>query len=127
MAQQSKNDGILWAQFFINRNLGNTTNPASYFHSIARRLADRSPEVAIAIHDTLKQQSVLMDDNSELQAGKQFVESLTVASSTNPSKPVVIIIDGLDETDTTRLRYTAGIFSRAVVGLPSNVKVFISS
>jgi hypothetical protein len=68
-----------------------------------------------------------MDDISQRQAGKLFVDSLKVASSTNLSKPVVVVIDGLDETDTTRLHYTAEIFSKALVDLPCNVKVFISS
>ena len=127
IARDCKDNGILWAQFFINRNLGNTTNPAFYFPSIARQLADHSPDVAFALHDALKEQPSLMDDISQLQAGKLFVESVKVASSTTPSKPVVIIIDGLDETDATRLRFTARIFSRALIDLPSHVKVFISS
>ena len=127
IARECKDDGILWAQFFINRNIGNTTNPASYFPSIARQLADHSPEVALAIHGALKERPSLMDDISQLQAGKLFIESLKVASSTDPSKPVVVIFDGLDETDTTRLRHTAEIFSKALVDLPSNAKVFISS
>ena len=127
IARECKDKGILWAQFFINRNIGETTNPASYFPSIARQLADHSPDVALAIHDMLKEQPSLMDDISQQQAGKLFVQSLKVASSIDPSTPVVIIIDGLDETDTTRLRYTAEIFSQALVDLSRNTKVFISS
>jgi DNA replication protein DnaC len=34
VAQECKEDQILWAQFFINRNLGSTTNPAFYFPSM---------------------------------------------------------------------------------------------
>jgi AAA ATPase domain len=125
-AQICKDKHVLWAQFFINR-IGNTTNPAFYFPSIARQLADRSPEVALAIHDTLKEKPSLMDDISQLQAGNLFVHALKVASSTNPSKPVVVIIDALDETDPNRLRSTAEIFSQALVDLPRNAKIFISS
>lgn len=127
VARECKDSGILWAQFFINRDLDNTTNPAFYFPSIARQLADRSSDVALAIHDALKERPSLMDDISPLQAGKLFVESLKVASSTDSSKPVVVIIDGLDETHITRLRYTAQIFSQALLDLPNNAKVFISS
>ncbi|KIM86608.1 hypothetical protein PILCRDRAFT_309458 [Piloderma croceum F 1598] len=127
IARESKDENILWAQFFINRSLGNTTNPASYFPSIAHQLADRSPEVALAMHDALKEKPSLVDDISQLQAGKLFVDSLKTASLTDCSKPVVVIIDALDETDTTRLRTTAEIFSQALTHLPCNVKVFISS
>ncbi|KAF9456289.1 hypothetical protein BDZ94DRAFT_1315293 [Collybia nuda] len=127
LARLCKDDGILWAQYFVNRNFGGTTNPASYFPSIARQLADHSPTVALAIHDALKLQPSLMDDISQLQAGKLFVDALKVASTIEPSRPVVVIIDGLDETDPSRLHFTAQIFSKAVVDLPSNIKVFIAS
>ena len=128
IARDCKDDGILWAQFFISRNLGYTTNPASYFPSIGRQLADCSPDVALAIHDALKERPSVMDNISQLQAGKLFVESLKVASSTpDPSRPVVVVVNRLDETDPTRLRYTAEIISRALVDLPDNAKVFISS
>ncbi|KIM76826.1 hypothetical protein PILCRDRAFT_77428, partial [Piloderma croceum F 1598] len=113
IARQCKDNGVLWAQFFINRSIGNTTNPASYFPSIARQMADYSPDVALALHDALKERPSLMDDISQLQAGKLFVEAIRVASSANPSKSVVVIIDGLDETDIIRLRCTAEIFSQA--------------
>jgi WD40 repeat protein len=127
VARECKDENILWAQFFINRNHGNTTNPASYFPSIARQLAARNPAVALVIHDALKAQPSLMDDITQQQAGKIFVDSIGVASSTDPLKPVVIIIDALDETEATRLRDTAAIFSRALTDLPCNAKVFISS
>lgn len=125
-ARSYKNNGILWAQFFIDRDDSTTTNPALYFPSIARQPADHSPAVARAIHDILKKQPSLIDDISQDQAGKLFVDSLEVASSADHLKPVVIIIDGL-ETATVCLRDAAEILSKALVDLPRNVKVFISS
>jgi hypothetical protein len=79
------------------------------------------------MHDALKEKPSLIDDISQLQAGKLFVNSLEDASLTDCSKPVVVIIDALDETDTNRLRTTAEIFFQALTHLPCNVKVFISS
>lgn len=64
IARECKNKDVLWAQFFINRNLEGTTDPASYFPSIARQLADRSPAVALALFDALKAQPALVDDIS---------------------------------------------------------------
>jgi WD40 repeat protein len=127
VARECKDAGILWAQFFINRNISDTTNPTAYFPSIARQLADRSPDVAQTIHDALKAQPSLLDDISQRQAGKLFVDSLRVASSVDPSKAVVVIVDGLDETDAARLRFTAEVFSNVLVDLPRNVKLFVSS
>jgi hypothetical protein len=127
VTRECKDENILWAQFFINHNLSNTTNPASYFPSIAQQLANRLSKVARPIHDVLKEKPSLIDNISQIQAGNLFVKSLKVASSTDRSKPVIIIIDALDETDTTRLRTTAGIFSQALINIPSNMKVFIST
>lgn len=126
-AKTCKDHNILWAQFFINRNNVDTTIPASYFPSIARQLADRSFMVSRALHDSLKSKPSLMDDISDSQAGELFVNALKVAASTDSTKPVVVIIDGLDETDRSSLIATSRIFSKALLGLPSNVKVFISS
>jgi WD40 repeat protein len=127
IAQYCEDEGILRAQFFINRNLSNTTNPASYLPSIVRQLIDHFPEIAVALHDDLKEKPSLIYNASQLQAEKLFVKSLKLASSIDSSKPVVVIIDGLDETDPTHLSSTVGILSRALVGLPKNAKVFVSS
>jgi Cdc6-like AAA superfamily ATPase len=126
-AKLCKDEGVLWAQFFINRNNADTTNPASYFPSIAQQLGDRSPAVSCVLHDALQVQQSLMDEISHLQAGELFVNALKVAASIDPSRPVVVIIDGLDETERSALEVTAKIFSKAVLDLPCNVKIFISS
>jgi WD40 repeat protein len=127
IARKCKDDGILWAQFFINRNIADTTNPALYFPSIASQIVEHSPDVALAVYNILKKQPSLMDDISEDQAGGLFVQTLESASSLHPSRPIVVVIDALDETDPTRLYFTATIFSTSLTVLPRNVKVFISS
>ena len=129
IARDCKDDGTLWAQFFINRNNRETTDPNSYFPTIARQLADRSPDVQRVIYDRLSEKRSLMDCISSQQAAKLFVDALGVASRLNPTQPVVVIIDGLDETDRKYLNDTAVIFSclfKELVRYP-NVKVFISS
>jgi len=129
VTRHCKDNGTLWAQFFINRNNRETTDPNSYFPTIARQLADRSPDVQIAIYDSLSQQRSLMDCISSQQAAKLFVDALGVASRLDPAQPVLVIIDGLDETDRTHLNDTAIIFSCLFKDLTHypNVKVFISS
>jgi WD40 repeat protein len=130
VARECKKAGILWAQFFINRNNADTTEPKSYFPSIARQLADHVPDsdVALAIYDALKQNPLLVDDISTDQASRLFLDALEVASTLDPGKPVVVVIDGLDETSRPRLRVTAEIFSKLFAKLRCrNAKVFISS
>lgn len=132
VARSCKDAGVLWAQFFINRNNAETTDPKSYFTSIARQFADHSPDsdVVLAIHDALKKQPSIIDDISGDQASELFVNVIDVASQANPDMPVVVVIDGLDETDRSRsrLEVTAEIFSKLFASLAGrNAKVFISS
>jgi WD40 repeat protein len=129
IARECKNDKILWAQFFINRNSPETTNPKSFFPSIAHQLADHysDSDVALAIHDALKKKPSLMDDISLDQAGGLFVDAMAVASKLDLSKPVVVVVDGLDETDRLRLRETAQILSAIFEALHPNAKLLISS
>ena len=129
LARDCKKKDILWAQFFINRNNVETTDPNSYFPSIARQLADRHSDVERAVHDRLKQKHTLVDCISSDQAAALFIDALCVASSLDPDRPVVVTIDALDETDRKRLKETAVIFSHLFEGLSKypNVKVFMSS
>ena len=130
VASKCKDDDTLWAQFFINRNNADTTEPKSYFPSIARQLIDHMPDsdVAVAIHGALQSKRTLVDDISIEQASKLFVDAIEVASKLNSEKAVVVVIDGLDETNRSRLRLTAGIFSDLFAKLRCrNAKVFISS
>ena len=67
------------------------------------------------------------EDISIDQARGLFVNSIQVASMSNPASPVVIVIDALDETDFKCLADTMKIFSQVVIDLLHNAKVFISS
>jgi len=129
LARDCLNKDILWAQFFINRNNVETTDPNSYFPSIARQLADRHSDVERAVHDRLKQERALVNCISSDQATALFIDALRVASRLDPDRPVVVTIDALDETDRKRLKETAIIFSHLFEGLSKhpNVKVFMSS
>ncbi|KZP10166.1 hypothetical protein FIBSPDRAFT_1051471 [Athelia psychrophila] len=133
IARACKDDGTLWAQFFINRNNAETTDPRLYFPSIARQFIDHSahPDVAIAIVEALKNRPSLMDGISHMQASQLFVNTFAIACISNQEQPVVVVIDGLDETDPAKLAETAQIFSEIFSSLSGqttrNAKVLISS
>ena len=129
VTRHCKDNGTLWAQFFINQNNRETTDPNSYFPTIARQLADRSLDVQCAIYDSISQQRSLMDFISAQQVAKLFVDALGVASRLDLTELVLVIIDGLDETNRKHLNDTAVIFSCLFKELACypNVKVFISS
>ncbi|KAG6836074.1 hypothetical protein H0H93_011655 [Arthromyces matolae] len=129
IARECKDKKILWAQYFINRNNVETTNPNSYFPSIARQFADHSTDVEVTIHDALKKKPSLMDRISPEQAAELFVDAIGTASKLFPDRPVVVVIDGLDETERDRLKDTATIFAHLFRSLAIylNVKVLVSS
>ena len=128
IARECKRNGVLWAQFFINRNDARTVDPQLFFPSIAKQMSASSPAVEHAIQEVLKAQPHLMnEDISKDQAIGLFVNTISVASKSCPTLPVVIVIDALDETDIKRLSDTAQVFSQVLVNLPRNAKVFISS
>ncbi|KZP28054.1 hypothetical protein FIBSPDRAFT_273943 [Athelia psychrophila] len=133
IARACKDDGTLWAQLFINRNNVKTTDPRLYFPSIARQFIDHSahPDIAIAIVEALKSRPSLMDGISQAQASQLFVNALKIACASNQEQPVVVVIDGLDETDPSKLAVTAQIFSQIFSSLSGqttrNAKILISS
>jgi WD40 repeat protein len=130
LARYCKGAGILWAQFFINRNNEATTHPRVYFPSIAHQMAEYSSNKAVekVIYDILKASPCLLDGMTVDQARVLFVQVVQVACDLDKGKPVVIVIDGLDETDRKSLKDTATIFSKLFKEMKrSNAKVFISS
>ncbi|KAG6807851.1 hypothetical protein H0H92_006215, partial [Tricholoma furcatifolium] len=129
VTKECKAEDVLWAQFFINRNNSDTTNPNVYFPTIAQQLSRRSEDVEREIHDQLKANRALLDGVSSEQAARLFIDAVRVASRLDLSKPVVVVIDGFDEMDRRHMRSTAQIFAQLFGALPDcpNVKVFISS
>jgi len=134
LARRYKDQNVLWAQYFINRNDAKTTDPRVYFPSIARQMSEHSSEhssdqsVSKVIYNTLKDKPSLLDGMTTDQALLLFVEVVQVACDLDKSKPVAIFIDGLDETSRKSLEDTATIFSGLFKTLQRpNAKVFISS
>ncbi|KAG6894353.1 hypothetical protein C0992_006470, partial [Termitomyces sp. T32_za158] len=66
---------------------------------------------------------------SSREAASLFVDAIRVASKIDTERPVIIIIDGLDETDRKHLMSTATIFAQLLNNLSDcpNAKIFISS
>ena len=131
LARYCKDSRTLWAQFFVNRNNEATTNPRFYFPSIARQMAEHTTSdqtIKKTIYDIIKRRPSVLDQMTLNQALDLFVETVQAACDLDPSKPVAIVIDGLDETRRDKLQDTAEIFSQLFKVLNHrNAKVFISS
>jgi hypothetical protein len=76
---------VLWAQFFINCNNARTVDPRLFFPSIAQQMSRSSHAVESAVEETLKNQPDLMNEDISIdQAKKLFVNTIRVASKSNP-------------------------------------------
>jgi hypothetical protein len=126
IARDFKDSGPLWAQFFISRIHNSTTNPDNIFPSIADQLAKKCPGAKHAICDALEQTPSLVDTISDDQGEMLFLKPIQVAANLNPSKPILFVIDALDECDAEYRRIT-NILSKVIAKLPRNAKVLISS
>jgi nucleoside-triphosphatase THEP1 len=126
VAGKYKDKKLLLVQFFISRSHASTRDPNSIFPTIAYQLAKQHPKAARTIRNSLEQQSSLSDYITDIQALKLFVEPMKVLSDLDPSKPIVIVIDAFDELDGD-IRGTTEILAKAIMMLPKNVKVFVSS
>ncbi|KAG6915119.1 hypothetical protein DXG01_013199 [Tephrocybe rancida] len=129
IAQECKDKSCLWAQFFINRNLAETTDPSKYFPTIARQLSGHSRMVEHHVYDTVVEKRSIADRMTADQAAKLFISALAKASNIKEATPVLVVIDGLDETNGEYLYDTAEIFSQLFETLSDhrNVKILISS
>ncbi|KAG6827306.1 hypothetical protein H0H92_012378 [Tricholoma furcatifolium] len=129
IAQEAKDARFLWAQFFINHNIEETTNPNKYFPTIARQMAEKSEIIEELVHDRIQELPSVVDQISWVQASNLFISPIFKASCIDPQKPVLIVIDGLDETDRSRIHETAEIFSNLFETLfhCPNAKILISS
>ncbi|KAG6914444.1 hypothetical protein DXG01_017236 [Tephrocybe rancida] len=127
VVRRCKSRHIAAAQFFINRNDPNTTNPIKYFPTVMREVAKQSDEVEQQLHDSLKGHSFSVDTPEE--AANFFVDVVGKAAKNNPSIPILVIFDGLDETTRDCLEDTAATFSKLFSKLSDypNAKILISS
>jgi nucleoside-triphosphatase THEP1 len=112
------------AQFFISRNIPETTNPDKIIPTIAQQLAESSPAAAHIIHDKLKY--------GFPSSRKEQVEELLLAPIRELSKSgnaVIILIDALDELGNAADSVKEILESIAPRGcdLPDNVRFLITS
>ncbi|KAG6817048.1 hypothetical protein H0H87_000460 [Tephrocybe sp. NHM501043] len=127
IAKECSDRHVLWAQFFINRNNTETTQPRLYFPSIARQFAEHSRAAKLHIHKELLAHPSIIDTAQE--ASNLFLEAIRMAASIDTQEPVVVVIDGLDETNQGELKQIANIFSNLFEKLAEtpNAKILISS
>jgi len=98
LTRYCKDSGTLGAQFFFNRNNEATTNPRCYF--VCQMADDTTSDQTISktINNIIKRAPSVLDEITFNRALGLFVGAVSAACDLDPSKTVVIAIDGLDET-----------------------------
>ncbi|KAF8344186.1 uncharacterized protein EI90DRAFT_3114923 [Cantharellus anzutake] len=120
----SEGDVTLLLRFFFKA--GERSRPDFLFSSIARALADHDPVHRTFITSALRNDPSLSTASFAMQF-KELVAPSLLHKPPPSDRPMVIIIDALDECDKDAFESLAEILGEEVPRLPSSVKFFITS
>ncbi|KAF8344097.1 uncharacterized protein EI90DRAFT_3149529 [Cantharellus anzutake] len=120
----SEGDVTLLLQFFFKA--GERSRPDFLFSGMARALADHDPVYRTFITSALQNDPSLATASFTTQFKKLVAPSL-LHKPPPSNRPMVIIIDALDECDKEAFESLAEILGEEVPRLPSSIKFFITS
>ncbi|KAF8343999.1 uncharacterized protein EI90DRAFT_3114635 [Cantharellus anzutake] len=120
----SEGDVTLLLQFFFKA--GERSRPDFLFSGMARALADHDPAYRTFITSALRNDPSLATASFMTQFKKLVAPSL-LHKPPPSNRPMVIIIDALDECDKEAFESLAEILGEEVPRLPSSIKFFITS
>ncbi|KAJ7508931.1 hypothetical protein B0H11DRAFT_2270494 [Mycena galericulata] len=118
-----KNHTPVAAQFFISRNIRETTDPDKIIPTIGKQLSEFSSDAAQIIHDTLKK-------NGFPSSREEQVQALLLAPIRELAKSrsaVIILIDALDELQNAAESVLEILSPIAGSDLPDNVRFIVTS
>jgi hypothetical protein len=127
-AQQCHAKGLLASSFFFDREISGRSGPQKLFSTIARDLAGLNPDLGEDIAVVLEEERCI----ASASLTRQF-EALILEPSRRCifTKPVIIVIDGLDEcdegSDSDIYTELLDIFRDQVPKLPEMFRVFLTS
>jgi AAA ATPase domain len=133
VAESFEDEKCLYAQYFVTRNIADTTEPDNILPTMAQQLAENSPFAAQAIQDKLNLETTLLSDVkkfSNCQAQALLLEPLRAIAEYAPNLKVVVVIDGVDEladAEPSVLSEVTSVLCSIMSNLPPNVKILIFS
>ena len=136
VAEIFKDEKSLYAQYFVTRNIADTTDPDNIIPTMAQQLAKKSPLAALIIQDKLETTPLsVVEKLSVHQAQALLLEPLRAIARYTPK--VVVVIDGVDElvkaelsvpsNVTSILSQVTSVLCSIMLDLPTNVKILIFS
>ena len=125
IAQKLRDAGLLASAFFFSRDTAARNTPHTLFATIARDLANLHPGIAADIAEALEAEPAL----ASASLSRQFDAFILGPSRRLPTnQPVVLVIDGLDESISSDLDTELLIILRdKVAHLPPQVRILIGS
>ncbi|KAF8337013.1 uncharacterized protein EI90DRAFT_3119358 [Cantharellus anzutake] len=124
IAEECKREKISSSSFFFKA--GEQSRPDHLFSGMARSLATNDPAYRASLISTLQEDPALSTAPFATQFEKLVAEPLRLRTSSS-GRPMVIIIDALDECDTEAFPLLANILRKEVPKLPINIKFFVTS
>ncbi|KAF8337077.1 uncharacterized protein EI90DRAFT_3119399 [Cantharellus anzutake] len=124
IAEECKRERISLSSFFFKA--GEQSRPDHLFSGMARSLATHDPAYRASLISTLQEDPALSAAPFAMQFEKLVSEPLRLRTSSS-DRPMVIIIDALDECDTEAFPRLADILRNGVLKLPPNIKFFVTS
>jgi hypothetical protein len=118
---------LLGACFFFSRDIDDRSRPDKVFSTIVFQLAHRHPCIARAVSDVLE----VKPDAGHSSVTNQFhdlimQQCLDFETHLDPNKPIVIVLDALDECGMEKDRKDLLAALKALSELPPMFKIFLS-
>ncbi|KAF8320175.1 uncharacterized protein EI90DRAFT_3132116 [Cantharellus anzutake] len=124
VAEKCANGGMLLLSFFFKA--GEQSRPDHLFSGMARSLAAHDPTYRTSVISALKKDPTLATAPFTMQFIKLVAEPLR-RKALPSDRPMVIIIDALDECEQQAFEDLADILRDGIPKLPSDIKVFLTS
>ncbi|KAF8314387.1 uncharacterized protein EI90DRAFT_3022348 [Cantharellus anzutake] len=124
IADRCNKEAVLLLCFFFRA--GEQPRPDCLFSGIARALASRDADYRTFIISALRRDPTLSTAPFTMQF-QELVASPLLHMRRYPSRPMVVIIDALDECDEEAYQPLAKILCEEVPKLPSSIKFFVTS
>lgn len=122
-------NGQLGASFFFKRGEGDRGISSKLFTTLAAQIAARIPSVAYHIKKTIDADSAIADRGRREQFEKLILQPLAaVSQETGKFKPIIIVIDALDECEREDdVKHIIYLFSRTENLQSVRLKTFLTS
>ncbi|KAF8333981.1 uncharacterized protein EI90DRAFT_2915615, partial [Cantharellus anzutake] len=124
VAEECTREGILLSTFFFRAC--EQSQPDHLFSGMARSLAARDHAYGTFITSILREDPTLTTAPFTMQF-KKLVAELLLMRPPSSDRPMVVVIDALDECDKGTFPRLADILRKEVPRLPSNIKFFLTS